>query len=301
MYSAEGALLRQRGSNTQRDSMPIKIAAQRFAFVLLAAAALALMLINKSNPSSVERFRSIVLDGASPVLEILSQPAITISRAMKEASFLINLYDENNRLREENLRLKHWQSAALRLRQENSGLRQLLNAKSDSATTFLSARVIGDSGGPFVRTALLNIGSNDGVSKGQAAINGNGLVGRVAEVGLRSSRILLITDLNSRIPAVVESSRDRGVLEGDNSSNLRLNYLPDGTRVNAGDRVVTSGHGGIFPPELPIGVVSVVTDGVAYVQPFVQFRSLDYVRVVKHHFPPLPARELGEKRNNVIR
>lgn len=281
--------------------MPIKVVAQRFAFVLLAAAAIALMLLNKSNTGPVERFRTVVLDAASPVLEVLSQPAITISRVMEEARFLVYLHDENVRLREENDRLKHWQAAAVRLQQENAGLSALLNARDDAASTFVSARVIGDSGGPFVRTVLLNAGSRDGVAKGQAAINGDGLVGRVAEVGVRSSRILLVTDLNSRVPAVLEPSRDQGVLEGDNSNNLRLSYLPAGVQVSPGDRVVTSGHGGIFPPELPIGIVSSVSDGVAYVQPFVQFHRLDYVRIVKHHFPQLPARETADKRVKVIR
>jgi rod shape-determining protein MreC len=276
--------------------MPIKVVVQRFAFVLLAAAAVALMLFNKSNTGAVERFKTVIFDAASPVLEVLSQPAITINRVMEEAQFLIQLHDENGRLREENARLKHWQATALRLQQQHAGLTALLNARQDPTSTFISARVIGDSGGPFVRTVLLNAGSRDGVAKGQAAINGDGLVGRVAEVGMRSSRILLLTDLNSRVPAILEPSRDRGVLEGDNTNILRLSYLPASVQMSPGDRVVTSGHGGVFPAELPIGTVTSIADGVAYVQPFVQFHRLDYVRVVRHNFALPPNREVAEKR-----
>ena len=288
--------MRQRGGNTQRDAMPIKVVVQRFAFVLLAAAAVALMLFNKSNTGAVERFRTVILDAASPVLEVLSQPAITISRVMEEARFLIHLHDENARLREENARLKHWQAAALRLQQQHAGLPALLNARQDPTSTFVAARVIGDSGGPFVRTILLNAGSRDGVAKGQAAINGDGLVGRVAEVGVRSSRILLLTDLNSRVPAILEPSRDRGVLEGDNTNILQLSYLSAGVQMSPGDRVVTSGHGGVFPAELPIGTITSVSDGVAFVQPFVQFHRLDYVRIVKHNLAFPPTRDVAGQR-----
>lgn len=278
-----------------------KVMVQRFAFVLLAAAAVVLMLLSKSNTGAVERFRTVLLDTASPVLEVLSRPAITFSRVMEEARFLVHLHDENARLREENARLKHWRATALRLQQQHVGLTALLNARVDPSSTFVSARVIGDSGGPFVRTVLLNAGSRDGVVKGQAAINGDGFVGRVAEVGLRSSRILLITDLNSRVPAVLEPSRDRGVLEGDNSNALRLNYLPAGARLSPGDRVVTSGHGGVFPAGLPIGVVTSVADGVPYVQPFVQFQRLDYVRIVKHDFDHPPSRSVAARPGRTLR
>ena len=293
--------MRHWGANTQRDAMPIRVVVQRFAFVLLAAAAVALMLANKSSTGPIERFRTVVIDAASPVLEVLSQPAITFSRVMEEGRFLIHLHDENARLREENARLKHWRAAALRLQQEHAGLVSLLNARGDPPSTFVSARVIGDSGGPFVRTILLNAGSRDGVAKGQAAINGDGLVGRVAEVGRRSSRILLLTDLNSRVPAILVPSRDHGVLEGDNSNALRLSYLPAGVQMNPGDRVVTSGHGGVFPPELPIGVVTSASDFVAFVQPFVQFHRLDYVRIVRHNLAYPPTREVAEKRTKLSR
>ena len=293
--------MRHWGANTQRDAMPIRVVVQRFAFVLLAAAAVALMLANKSSTGPIERFRTVVIDAASPVLEVLSQPAITFSRVMEEGRFLIHLHDENARLREENARLKHWRAAALHLQQEHAGLVSLLNARGDPSSTFVSARVIGDSGGPFVRTILLNAGSRDGVAKGQAAINGDGLVGRVAEVGRRSSRILLLTDLNSRVPAILVPSRDHGVLEGDNSNALRLSYLPAGVQMNPGDRVVTSGHGGVFPPDLPIGVVTSVSDGVAFVQPFVQFHRLDYVRIVRHNLAYPPTREVAEKRTKLSR
>ena len=107
-----------------------------------------------------------------------------------------------------------------------------------------------------MRTVLVNAGTDDRVARGQAAITGEGLVGRLTEVGNRAARVLLITDLNSRIPVTIESSHANAVLAGDNSERPRLLYLPSPDAVKIGDRIVTSGEGGVFPPGLPVGVVA---------------------------------------------
>jgi len=128
-------------------------------------------------------------------------------------------------------------------------------------------------------------------------VTGDGLVGRVAGVGTRSTRVILITDLNSHIPVLVERTRTRAILAGDNSEVLRLIRLPPGAEVSPGDRVVTSGHGDAFPPGLPVGVVASVGDAGIGVQPFVERSRLEYVRVVDFGlrgilqplFPGIPA------------
>jgi rod shape-determining protein MreC len=156
----------------------------------------------------------------------------------------------------------------------------LLNLAPEPMVSFVSAKVIANSGGSFIRSVLVNAGRADNVARGQAAITGEGLVGRIAEVGERASRVLLITDLNSRIPVTIEGSRERAVLAGDNSEQPRLIYLPARPPVKVGDRIVTSGHGGVFPPGLPVGVIASTADGVARVEPFVELSRLDFVRVV---------------------
>ena len=145
----------------------------------------------------------------------------------------------------------------------------------------VAARVVGDSGGAFVHSVLVNAGGQDGVRKGQAAVNGEGLVGRVAEVGERSARVLLVTDLNSRIPVLLESQRYRAILVGDNSQRPRLLYLSADAKVSPGDRIVTSGHGGVFPPGLAVGVVTLIANGDVRVQPFVDWERLEYVRLIE--------------------
>jgi len=97
---------------------------------------------------------------------------------------------------------------------------------------------------------------------------------------LQSARVLLITDLNSRIPVVSEKGRVRAILSGDNSAQPKLAFLPPNARLNLGDRIVTSGHGGVFPAGLPVGTISSVDDGVISVSPFAEFDLLEYVRII---------------------
>src|SRR3546814_99565 len=152
----------------------------------------------------------------------------------------------------------------------------------DPAIDYVTARVVGDPGGAFVRTVLINAGERNGVEKGQAAITGDGLAGRVAEVGQRSARILLLTDINSRVPVEAGTARDRAVLAGDNSNAPELLYLGPTAKLQVGDRVTTSGHGGVFPPGLPIGVVSAVGEKGVRVRPFVDWAHMEVLRIVDY-------------------
>jgi rod shape-determining protein MreC len=215
-------------------------------------------------------------------MDVLSRPAASLNEAIATARDLANLRTENERLKRENARLLAWQEAARRLADQNRALQSLLDFKADPQSRYVSARVVGDSGGAFVRSMLLNAGKRDGVAKGQAVVTGDGLVGRIVSAGQWSSRVLLITDINSRVPVVVESARDRAILAGDNTNLPKLVFLPGNSVVKPGDRVVTSGDGGVFPPGLPVGRVASVGDGGIRVQPFVRLDNLEFVRTVDY-------------------
>ena len=236
----------------------------------------------------MDGMRSHVMDGFAPVLDAISQPAAGAASAVEWMSEYGRLHDENLRLKDENAKLLEWQQAALRLEAENSGLRGLLKYRPDPALQFVTARVIADPGGAYVRTLLVSAGRRDGVHKGEAAMSAEGLIGRVVDVGEWSSRVLLLTDLNSGIPVMLENSRNRAILEGNNSAEPRLLYLPHGTTATVGERVVTSGTGGMIPPGLPVGVVSATADhgGVA-VRPMVDMDRVEYVRLVDFNLPGL--------------
>lgn len=280
-----------------RIAVPIKGLIQRFAYVGLVAAAFGLMLLGKADVLLVERIRTQVTDALAPILDVLSRPVATVSDVVDQVRELASLREENAGLREDKVRLLQWQTAARRLEAENKALRALLNFVPGPEASYVTARVIGDTGGAFAQALVLNAGMRAGVRKGQAVVTGDGLVGRVAGVGTRSTRVILITDMNSHIPVLVERTRTRAILAGDNSEVLRLIRLPPGAEVSPGDRVVTSGHGGAFPPGLPVGVVATVSDAGIGVQPFVERSRLEYVRVVDFGlrgilqplFPAIPA------------
>ncbi len=263
-----------------RLAVPAKVLLQRFAFLFLVLAAFGIMLLSKAETVVVEKVSTVVVDVFAPIMDVLSRPAAAVNDAVKTVRGLADMREENVRLKRENERLLVWQEAARRLSSQNQALQSLLDFKPAPNSQSIATRVIADSGGVFVRSVVVNAGDRDGVRKGQAAVSGAGLAGRVSTAGYQSARILLITDINSRVPVLIESSRDRAILSGDNSGKPRLTFLPANASVKAGDRVVTSGHGGVFPPGLQVGRIEVAPDGVMRVKPNVRFEQLEFVRLI---------------------
>ncbi len=272
-----------------RIAVPFRGAAQRFALGFLVLASFALMFLGKTDVAVMERARTAVTDVVAPILEALAEPVSAVNRGLDHIGQLAALHEENQRLRKEVARLRGWHGAALRLEAENKSFREMLAYRGPDRRSFVSARVIADGRGPFVKSVLVNTGRGDGVEKGQAAATALGLVGRVSQSGARSARILMITDLNSRIPVLVEESRARAILAGDNSERPQLVFLPDGARVSVGQRVVTSGHGGALPYGIPVGVVSAVDGGVIRIRPFVDWERLEYVQIIEYDAAPPPS------------
>ena len=262
---------------------PVRSLWQRFAYALLIAAAFSLMLLGKAEVLLVERARVALTDAFTPLLEVLSRPAASVTEMADRVARWRDMEATIQRLEEENARLRRWQFAATRLDAENLALRRLSKFVPPPQPNFISARVIADAGGAFVRSVLINVGERQGVRRGLAVVSGEGLAGSVVEVGLLHARVLLVTDLNAQIPVFIESSRDPAVLVGDNSNQLRLLYLPQNAKVSPGDRVVTSGHGGVFPPGLPVGMVTSISEAGVRVKPVVDWTHLEFVRVLDYN------------------
>jgi rod shape-determining protein MreC len=271
-----------RQNHVQRLTAPLRSVAQRFTFLVLLMSAVAILLFGKADPTVFERTRVVVIDTTAPVLAVLSRPVATVAAFIEEIGQLAVLRDENAALRQENARLEVWQSMALKYDAENTRLRDLLQYIPEPPAKYVAARVIADSSGAFVRSLLVNVGSRNGIANGQAAVVGADLIGRVAEVGQTSARILLLSDLNSRIPVLVAASRARAVLAGDNSPLQRLLYLSANAQVKPGDEIVTSGHGGVFPVGLRIGTVSSIGQAGVRVRPFVVWNLIEEVLLVDY-------------------
>jgi rod shape-determining protein MreC len=266
-----------------RLTLPLKALLDRFAFAALIVVSLALLLVGKADHAVLGAVGARVSDAIVPVLSVVVEPISASRRAADQIGELFALHQENAHLRAQNERLLEWQDTARQLALENAALRQLLNLEAGVAPpTAVAARVVADAGGPFVHTVLVDAGAERGVVKGMAAVNERGLVGRVIEVGRRSARVLLLTDFNSRVPVMVEPSRDQAILAGDNSREPGLIFLPLHPRLAVGQRVVTSGSGGVLPPGLAVGRISAIDDDRVAVAPMVDWQRLEYVRLLEY-------------------
>jgi rod shape-determining protein MreC len=284
-----------------RLSIATRQALAKLTLPVLIVAAFGLLLLGKADALLAERARMALADALAPVYGVLAQPLGALRGVVTGAEDLVALRADNARLRDENERLRRWQSVALALDAENQRLKANLNWVPDPAPSYITARVVADAGGVYARAVLLSVGPNHGIAKGGIALDERGLVGRVTEVGERSARVLLITDLNSRIPVILESSRARAMLVGTNGSRPRLLYWSEGTPPAEGERVVTSAEANAFPADLPVGSVHYSATHSAEVEPAAQLGKLDLVRVFDYGLrgivpPEAPARPLADKR-----
>ncbi len=283
-----------------RLSIPVRQALSRLTLPVLIAVAFGVMLLGRADAPLAERVRMALADALAPIFGVVSEPIATIHAAIADASGLMSLRDENIRLRDENDRLRQWQAVAMALDAENTALKANLHWIPDPAPSYVTARVVADAGGVYARAVLLSTGPNRVVTKGQIALDERGLVGRVTEIGLRSARVLLITDINSRIPVTLESSRARAMLVGTNNARPRLMFWPEGSMPVEGERVVTSAEANAFPSGLPIGVVHYTASNVPEVEPFARLDRLEVVRIFDYGLtgvqPPESAARPADKK-----
>lgn len=230
-------------------------------------------------------------DALAPMFALVAEPLAGVQRATDEVNGLMQLRADNDRLREENDNLRRWHAVALALDAENATLKANLRWVPDPAPSYLTARVVADAGGVYARAVLLSLGPNHGVTKGQVALDERGLVGRVTEIGTRSARVLLLTDMNSRIPVILENSRARAILVGNNGARPRLMYWPEGTMPAEGERIVTSAEAGAFPAGLPVGTVHFTASNVPEVETSARLDRLEVVRLFNYGLRGLAAPE----------
>jgi rod shape-determining protein MreC len=272
--------LERRSSALVRIAAPLKSLVQRFMYLGLILSAFSLMFLGKFDAAAIDKVRIQVIEVVAPILEAFSRPAATVSNYIQNIHDLTNIKDENNRLTQENVRLLQWQTIARKLQTDNMALRQLLNVVKDNREKYISARVIAGSGGLLSNMLIVNAGETNGVMKGQTVIGTRGVIGRISQVSENSSRVLLLTDINSRVPVLVEGNKTRAIMIGKNTSLASLIHLPQGAKVSVSDRIITSGQGGAFPSGLPIGIVASTSDEGIDVQLFTDFSRLEYVRIV---------------------
>ena len=209
---------------------------------------------------------------------VVSAPSKIFSNVTSATSEHLNLYTNYNKLKEENEVLKNNISKNDYLELENIQLRKLIDEQTSSSSNFVSARVMLDKQSPYLNSFIINIGSNKNIKNGMAVKDGENFIGRIVDVNFFSSRVLLITDLNSKIPIISEPTMYHAILSGHGKNQPTLEYLPESHKIQNGDKVYTSGKEGIFSPGIPIGEVK-IEDKVVKVILFSDISQITFVNI----------------------
>jgi len=242
---------------------------------------LGVFLVWRIDSPRVERFRSHVIDQVMPSFTWAMTPVMAITELALNFQSYQSLYEQNQELRRELQQMKSWKEAALQLEQENARLLDLNKVRLDPDLTRVTGVVLADSGSPFRQSVLLNVGARDGVLDGWATMDGLGLVGRISGVGAKSSRVILLTDASSRIPATIEPSGQSVLIVGDNTLAPPIDFIENPELVRPGDRIVSSGDGKVFPPGLLIGQVAKDPGGRLRVRLAADYERLKFLRVLR--------------------
>ena len=254
---------------------------------------LAIFLIWRIDSPRVERFRANLIDRVIPNFDWLLLPVTGLANMVDDFQSYNRIYQQNQELRRELQQMKAWKEAALQLEQKNAKLLDLNNVRLDPKFTFITGVVLADSGSPFRQSVLLNIGSRDGITDGWAAMDGIGLVGRISGVGGSTSRVILLNDSSSRVPVSIQPSGQNALMVGDNSAAPPLEFLENADQVRPGDRVISSGDGGVFPAGLLIGQVAQGRDRRLRVRLSADYERLEFLRVLRS----LPAERITDPGN----
>ena len=254
---------------------------RRLAVGLMVLLLLAVFVVWRIDSPRVERFRAKVIDAVVPNMDWAMAPVTGIANLIADFQSYQRIYAQNQDLRRELQQMRAWREAALQLEQENAKLLDLNNVRLDPNLTYITGVVMADSGSPFRQSVLLNVGARDGVLDGWAAMDGIGLVGRISGVGENTSRTILLTDTSSRVPVIIQPSGQRAILGGDNTASPLIEFLENPDVVRPGDRVVSSGDGGLFPPDLLVGQLTLGTDRRLRVRLAADYERLEFLRVLR--------------------
>ena len=271
-------------SRSDRARVTVGTVTHRTSLFVMVVIACVFLLLNRVEAGVFEDAQDAATDAIAPVLEIFSGPVSAVREFLAGIQGYLAVHEENARLREENARLLAWQAVAERLQRQLDTYEAVLNMAVEPSLDWTTGRVIGDDGGPFARSKIVNVGMRGGVERGQAVVDEYGLIGHVVAVGNEASRVLLVTDLNSHIPVFVEPGRQRAILSGDNSDLLVLEYT-EAEELEVGSRVFTTGEGGLIPPGIPVGVVGGQRGDEWIVRSPTRFESIVFVRVLQFAFP----------------
>ena len=253
----------------------------KFIVFILFFATFILIILSKTNNPIIDKLNKAGLNVVGPVMYVLEFPARVIHRAYTYVYDVSRVYADNQALREENEQMLYLQNKVHTLEVENHLLSKLLNYSPPPEAKYISAKIIAESGDDFTHTLIIYVGDAK-VKKGQVVLASESVIGRVDAVGGRYAKVILLNDIGSKIPVVIERTRVRGILSGNNTRFPQLIFTKSTADIQEGDLVVTSGVGGIFPADLPIGFVNSVKGSEINVETISDLDRVEYVRIIDY-------------------
>ena len=251
---------------------------QRFSLFFLILFSIILIFVEKIETKPLNYVRAFVKDGIYRVSQVVSYPAKSFEISIDFIEEHINLNKEYKVLKKENEILKNKIVQDEFLNLENVQLKKLIDEQVTSHSNLVSSRVIIDKQSPYLNSFIINSGSNKNIKNGMTVLDGKYFIGRIVDVNFFSSRVLLVSDLNSRIPVIIEPEGIHAILYGHGSSNATLEYLPENHKIKKNDKVYTSGKEGVFAPGVPIGKV-LINDKQIEVLFFSDLSQITFVNV----------------------
>ena len=236
-----------------RSAFLAKGTKQRFSLLALVILSIVFIFIETIETKPLNYLRSFIKDTIYRGSQFVAVPFNSFDSISENISSHISLYENYTKLKIENEKLKNNISESDFLELENTQLRKLINEQVASSSNLVSARVMLDKQSPYLNSFVINVGANKDIKNGMAVLDGKNFIGRIVDVNYFSSRILLITDLNSKIPVISEPSGSHAILSGHGTNPPTLQYLPKNHKIQEGDKIYTSGKEGIFAPGIIIG------------------------------------------------
>ena len=240
-----------------RSALLDKGTKQKFSLFALVILSIIFIFVETIETRPLNYLRSFIKDTIYRGALVVSTPTKIFSNFTSFVGEHTNLYTNYNQLKKENEELKNNISKTDFLELENTQLRKLIEEQVASSSNFVSARVMLDKQSPYLNSFIINIGGNKNIKNGMAVLDGENFIGRIVDVNFFSSRVLLVSDLNSKIPVLIEPSANHAILSGHGKHKPTLEYLPENHSIQNGDKVYTSGKEGIFSPGIPIGEVKI--------------------------------------------
>ena len=233
-----------------------------------------------------ESMRAKIIDLLPSAIEFGTKPGELIYDFASGIQDIVSSDERISQLEDEVKSLKRWREYAHVIEQENANLRNVAKVVSQTRNMSFTAEVFADTSNHFAQSVLINAGAENGISDGWPATDGLGLVGRVTSVGDSVSRVILLTDPNSRIPVMIEPSGSHALVIGDSSSKPLIQMVQAGEAIALGDRVVTSGVGGVFPSDMLVGYVEQGgADRRLRVNLAADYRKLQFVAILEVELP----------------